>query len=155
VARSKVRKLFRKGGAHRAQGRPPAPRNVVGALKRFLVRKRLREVRFHDPRHTHATLRLVARVPTKVVQERLRHRAVTLTWDVYQHLPTALQQDAAERLEGILGGPTTTTVATLAHNGVPKVDSAPAPVSHRARSRQTVIAHVGGRLVAHTRSGRR
>lgn len=106
------------------QGRPLAARNVVRAFKRFLARKGLREIRFHDLRHTHATLLLVAGVPTKVVQERLGRSSDNLTSDVYQHLLNSLQQDAAERLEGIFGGPVATPVARFARNGIPVADSA-------------------------------
>lgn len=93
---------------------------MVRAFKRFLARKGLREIRFHGLRHTHATLLLVAGVPTKVVQERLGHSSFNLTSDVYQRLLNPLQQDAAERLERLLGGP----VATPARNEVPKLDRA-------------------------------
>ena len=86
------------------QGRPLAARNIMHAFKRFLARKGLREIRFHDLRHTHATLLLVAGVPTKVMQERLGRSSDNLTSDVYQHLLNSLQQDAAERLEGIFWG---------------------------------------------------
>jgi integrase len=42
-------------------------------------------VRFHDLRHSHASL-LAAKVHPKVVSERLGHSSITLTLDVYSHL---------------------------------------------------------------------
>ena len=41
------------------------------------------KVRFHDLRHTHATLLLHAKVPMKVVQERLRHTHIMTTMGIY------------------------------------------------------------------------
>jgi integrase len=84
-------------------GKPLSARNVVRAFKRFLLRHGLREIRFHDLRHSHATLLLLARVPTKAVQERLGHSSVNLTSDVYQHILSSLQDDVAERLDEMLG----------------------------------------------------
>jgi hypothetical protein len=58
-------------------------------------------IRFHDLRHTHATLLLAKGVNPKVVQERLGHATVSITLDVYSHVTPSLQQDAAERLQDL------------------------------------------------------
>ena len=60
------------------------------------------EVRFHDLRHTAASLLLSAGVHPKIVQERLGHSTVALTLDVYSHVLGSLQRDAAEQLDEIL-----------------------------------------------------
>jgi integrase len=60
------------------------------------------EVRFHDLRHTAASLLLSAGVRPKIVQERLGHSTVALTLDVYSHVLGSLQRDAAEQLDEIL-----------------------------------------------------
>ena len=105
-------------------GTPLSARNVVRAFKRFLARHKLREIRFHDLRHTHATLLLVAGVPTKVVQERLGHSSLAVTSDFYQHVLSSLELDVAERLEGVLNRrPVATPVATLRHKRHSKRDS--------------------------------
>lgn len=83
-------------------GRPLEARNVTRSFKRFLVRNKMRDIRFHDLRHTHATLLLQAGVHPKVVQERLGHSSIKITLDTYSHLIESLQQDAATRLEAIL-----------------------------------------------------
>lgn len=50
----------------------------------FAVRKAaVPRIRFHDLRHTHATLALANGVPAKVVQERLGHHSAAFTRDVY------------------------------------------------------------------------
>ena len=65
----------------------------------FVTSSRLRRVRLHDLRHTHASLLLMNGVNVKVVQERLGHSSVTITLDVYSHIMPSLQEQAAERLE--------------------------------------------------------
>ncbi len=62
----------------------------------------LKGVRFHDLRHTAASLLLLAGVHPKVVQERLGHASVVLTLDVYSHLLGSMQRDAADAIDEIL-----------------------------------------------------
>src|SRR5581483_11526413 len=56
----------------------------------------LPRIRFHDLRHTHATLLLKAGVPLKVVSERLGHSTPAFTMTVYQHVLPGMQRDAAD-----------------------------------------------------------
>ncbi|MDF2713419.1 MAG: phage integrase [Paenibacillus sp.] len=60
------------------------------------------KIRFHDLRHTHASLLLKAQVHPKVVSERLGHSSVMITLDRYSHLFPTLQQEAAEKLDELL-----------------------------------------------------
>jgi integrase len=62
----------------------------------------LPDIRFHDLRHTHATLLLAAGVHPKVIQERLGHSQISLTLDTYSHVIPSLQTEAAEQFESIL-----------------------------------------------------
>ena len=57
------------------------------------------EIRFHDPRHTHATQLLKAGVHHKVVQERLWHANVGITLDTYSHVMPGMQEEAAEKID--------------------------------------------------------
>src|SRR5438045_5041528 len=59
-------------------------------------------IRFHDVRHTHASLALAAGVHPKVVSERLGHSTVSITLDTYSHAIPALEEDAAARIAAIL-----------------------------------------------------
>ncbi len=69
-----------------------------------LVKKAgVRRIRFHDLRHTHATLLLQAGENVKVVSERLGHRSIEITLKIYAHVLPTMQQQAATRLEGIFG----------------------------------------------------
>lgn len=59
-------------------------------------------VRFHDLRHTAATLLLLQGVHPKVVSDMLGHSTVGLTLDTYAHLLPAMHQQAAAALDAIL-----------------------------------------------------
>jgi integrase len=59
--------------------------------------------RFHDLRHTCATLLLLEDVNAKVVSERLGHAQIEITLNIYSHVLPTLQERAAEKLEGVMG----------------------------------------------------
>ena len=61
-------------------------------------------IRPHDLRHTHATLALQAGIHPKVVSERLGHANIAITLDTYSHAIPALQEEAAERIAGLVSG---------------------------------------------------
>jgi integrase len=61
-------------------------------------------IRFHDLRHTHATLLLAAGVHPKVVQERLGHSSISITLDLYSHVAPGMQEDAAAKLGALVFG---------------------------------------------------
>ncbi len=62
-------------------------------------------VRFHDLRHTCATLLLSRYVNPKIVSEMLGHASVGITLDTYSHLLPNMQQDAARAMEDALSWP--------------------------------------------------
>jgi integrase len=62
----------------------------------------LRPIRFHDLRHTCATLLLSKDVNPKVVSEMLGHASVSITLDIYSHLLPDMQEKAARALEDAL-----------------------------------------------------
>ena len=64
----------------------------------------LRSIRFHDLRHTSASLMLSAWRDPKVVSERLGHATVGFTLDRYSHLLPGLQEEAAERTGALIYG---------------------------------------------------
>lgn len=85
-------------------GTPLLARNVVRGFKALLEKGALPDVRFHDLRHTCATLLLGARVNPKVVSEMLGHASVAITLDVYSHVLPNMQQDAAAAMGELLVG---------------------------------------------------
>jgi len=58
--------------------------------------------RFHDLRHTHATLCLLAGENPKSVQERLGHASVVITLDTYSHVLPTVKTAAMGKLDGII-----------------------------------------------------
>lgn len=56
-------------------------------------------IRFHDLRHTHATILLTQGVHPKVVQERLGHESITITMDTYSHILPGLQEEAMKKFD--------------------------------------------------------
>lgn len=74
----------------------------AGGLKRTWARLKRQtglDTRFHDLRHAHASLLIAANVHPKVLQERLRHRNISTTLDVYGHLMPGLQEEAARLID--------------------------------------------------------
>jgi integrase len=86
-----------------ANGTPYSPRNLIRYFKQSLVKAELPEIRFHDLRHTAATLLLTAGVHPKIVQEMLGHSQINLTLDTYSHVLPSMQQEASQKMDSILG----------------------------------------------------
>ena len=79
----------------RADGTPHNPEAIAKMFDKRVKKAGLLRIRFHDLRHTHATLALQAGVHPKVVQERLGHSSIAITLDTYSHVVPSMQQDAA------------------------------------------------------------
>jgi integrase len=74
------------------------------SFKRIKARSGVREdLRFHDLRHTCATLLLSEAVNVKVVSEMLGHASITITLNTYSHVLPDMQDSAAEVMEAALG----------------------------------------------------
>lgn len=71
---------------------------VLVQLKLLLKKAGLPEIRFHDLRHSAATLLLSMGIHPKVVQEILGHSEISMTMDIYSHVLPTMQKDAMERL---------------------------------------------------------
>jgi integrase len=84
-------------------GSPWHPAAFADAWERFASKvKDLPRIRFHDLRHTHATLLLRANFPAKVVSERLGHATAAITLDVYSHVLPGMQEEAAAKIDRAL-----------------------------------------------------
>ena len=67
----------------------------------LLLRSGLPRIRFHDLRHTAATLMLRQGVHPKVASEMLGHATVSVTLDLYSHVTETMQRSAAEALNSV------------------------------------------------------
>ena len=59
----------------------------------------LLHIRLHDLRHSNATLMLKYGVPAKIASQRLGHSNIGITLDLYSHVLSDMQKDAAEKLD--------------------------------------------------------
>jgi integrase len=59
-------------------------------------------IRFHDLRHTYATLMLTADVNPKIVSSLLGHSTVSMTLNTYSHILPNFNQEAISKLENLL-----------------------------------------------------
>jgi integrase len=73
-------------------GGPLFARKLVRSFMTLLEKAAVPRIRFHDLRHTAATLLLSARVNPKVVSEMLGHASVSITLDIYSHVIPDMQQ---------------------------------------------------------------
>ena len=85
-------------------GGPMSPDSVLHMLHRVLKRAGLPKVRFHDLRHTFATMALQNGVDVKTVSSVLGHYSAGFTLDTYAHVTTDAQLKAAQTMGSILSG---------------------------------------------------
>lgn len=96
-------------------GQPYEPGQVSRAFPKLLERAGLRRIRFHDLRHTTATMLLSAGIHAKVVSERLGHATINITLDTYSHVLPDLQEEAAAAMDAVL--------KTVQTDGSPKLSN--------------------------------
>ena len=85
-------------------GRLLNPESISQLFARIVRRGDLPAIRFHDLRHTHASLLVADGVPIKVVSERLGHAHPSFTMHTYQHLLPGMSAAAAERFTALKAG---------------------------------------------------
>jgi integrase len=81
------------------EGKPLLPDTVSHVWAKLVKRAGLEDIRFHDARHTHASLMLKQGAHPKVVQERLGHATISTTLDLYSYVAPGLQEAAAARFD--------------------------------------------------------
>jgi integrase len=85
-------------------GHPLHPNSVALRYNRLIARADIPRIRFHDLRHTFATLMLANGEHPKVVQEILGHSDVGMTMNRYSHVTMNMQRAAADRLDDLMSG---------------------------------------------------
>ncbi len=82
-------------------GTPTRPAKIFVRFKKLLQLAGLPDIRFHDLRHTAASLMLNHGVPLIVVSRRLGHAQPSITLNVYGHMIPSMQEAAAEIMDRI------------------------------------------------------
>ena len=85
-------------------GRPYHPERFSREFDRMVARLGMPRIRLHDLRHTWASLALEAKVPLKVVSERLGHATTSVTADIYSHVTPPMDSEAAETVATLIFG---------------------------------------------------
>lgn len=83
-------------------GSPIHPRNLLRDFKKLLRTAGLPPIRFHDLRHTAASLMLNNNIPAISVSRRLGHANPSITLNVYGHLLPSTQAEVAEMIDGLI-----------------------------------------------------
>jgi integrase len=83
-------------------GRPLDPSILSHEFARIAKRAGLNSTRFHDLRHTFASLMFLRGAKPKVISEALGHSSVAFTMDVYSHIIEGMQEDAMALLDEVL-----------------------------------------------------
>ncbi len=83
-------------------GTPYKPDTMSHKWERFLKKHSLKKIRFHDLRHTCATMLIEANVPMKTVSTFMGHANIQITFDTYAHCTKTMEQQAADTIDNIL-----------------------------------------------------
>ena len=83
-------------------GTPVLPRNLLRTFYNLIKKADVPKIRFHDLRHTVATLMLQAEINPKVVKEILGHSDVRITLDIYSHVLPSVHKETAQKFSSML-----------------------------------------------------
>jgi len=85
-----------------AVGTPLIASNLRRSFRKLLAVAGLPKIRFHDLRHTAASLMLNYGIPVLIVSRRLGHAKASITLDVYGHLIPSQQEEAVKIMDDIM-----------------------------------------------------
>ena len=83
-------------------GTPFEPINSYRHVQEAAKKAELPKIRFHDIRHSAATLMFKEGIHPKVVQEILGHASITQTLDTYSHVLPSMQEEVAKKIDLLL-----------------------------------------------------
>ncbi|PEZ01345.1 site-specific integrase [Bacillus sp. AFS018417] len=83
-------------------GKPMIPRNFRKEFYNLTEKVGLPKIRFHDLRHTHATILIQQNVNVKLISERLGHSEIGTTLDTYSHVLPNMQKSVSDKLDKII-----------------------------------------------------
>ncbi|MGY3314661.1 integrase [Peribacillus simplex] len=84
-------------------GNPMIPRNFRKEFYNLTEKIGLPKIRFHDLRHTHATILIQQNVNVKLISERLGHADIETTLNTYSHVLPDMQRSVSDKLDKIIG----------------------------------------------------
>ena len=86
-----------------AVGEPLSPTNETKRFQRAVKAAGLLAIRFHDMRHTAASILLARDVHVKLVSEMLGHSTIVLTLDTYSHIIEGMDGGVTDAIDETLG----------------------------------------------------
>lgn len=98
------------------EGKPLRPNTVSRAWTTQAARAGIKVIRFHDARHSHASLMLKQGTHPKIVQERLGHASIQITLDTYSHVAPGLQEAAAAHFDAAFNTSYNRSVSEVVEN---------------------------------------
>lgn len=86
------------------EGEPRNPDSLYGRFQKILKRAQCKKVRFHDLRHTFATMALENGMDIKTLSAMIGHISAETTLNIYSHITDTMQRQAAVKIDREIGG---------------------------------------------------
>lgn len=86
----------------REDGKGYRPDSITQKWRRFIISNNLKDIRFHDLRHSCATAMIEAGIDPKTVQQRMGHADISVTMNIYAHCTKTMDEKAAELMDNII-----------------------------------------------------
>ncbi|MBN1374940.1 MAG: tyrosine-type recombinase/integrase [Dehalococcoidia bacterium] len=97
-------------------GKPLNPCTLTHNFARLVKQAGLERVRFHDLRHTFASLMLLRVAKPKVISKAFEHASIAFTMDTYSHIISGMQEYAMALLDEVLPSGKVRSVTGAAEN---------------------------------------
>ena len=104
---------------------PRDPQTVYKRMQEILVRAGCKRVRFHDIRHTFATMALAKGMDVKTLSSTIGHVSAATTLDIYSHVTSDMQRNSADKIESHMGRKEPLPVHLRKYEEVPKKEPKP------------------------------
>ena len=86
------------------EGEPRNPDSIYGKFQKILKRAQCKKIRFHDLRHTFATMALENGMDIKTLSAMIGHISAETILNIYSYITDTMQQQAAVRIDREIGG---------------------------------------------------
>jgi integrase len=85
-------------------GTPYEPHDLHDFKRLLVIKAGLPDMRFHDLRHSAASLMLAQGIPLRSIQDILGHSSIALTANLYAHVGEQLRREAADAMDAVFAG---------------------------------------------------